>query len=130
MNDIRLGPIETRFANLIWDNEPLSSGALVKLCEQALRWKKSTTYTVLRRLCQRGLFQNDGGTVRSLLSKNDFYALQSETFVQETFEGSLPRFLAAFSSRKKLSDQEIDALQKFIDERRGVTCSPRSFRLC
>lgn len=119
MNDIRLGPIETRFANLIWDNEPLSSGALVKLCEQALRWKKSTTYTVLRRLCQRGLFQNDGGTVRSLLSKNDFYALQSETFVQETFEGSLPKFLAAFSTRKKLSDQEIDALQKFIDERRG-----------
>lgn len=119
MNEIRLGPIETRFANLIWANEPLSSGALVKLCEQALGWKKSTTYTVLRRLCQRGLFQNDGGTVRSLLSKTEFYALQSEAFVQETFEGSLPKFLAAFSSRKKLSDQEIDALQKFIDERRG-----------
>lgn len=119
MNEIRLGPIETRFANLIWANEPLSSGALVKLCEQALGWKKSTTYTVLRRLCQRGLFQNDGGTVRSLLSKAEFYALQSEAFVQETFEGSLPKFLAAFSSRKKLSDQEIDALQKFIDERGG-----------
>lgn len=119
MNEIRLGPIETRFANLIWANEPLSSGALVKLCEQALGWKKSTTYTVLRRLCQRGLFQNDGGTVRSLVSKNEFYALQSEAFVQETFEGSLPKFLAAFSSRKKLSDQEIDALQKFIDKRMG-----------
>lgn len=119
MNDIRLGPVETRFANVIWEHEPLSSGALVKLCEEELHWKKSTTYTILRRLCERGLFQNVNGTVSSLLSKEEFYALQSETFVEETFGGSLPKFLAAFSRRKTLSDQEIAALQKFIDERRG-----------
>lgn len=119
MSDIRLGPVETRFANVIWDHEPLSSGALVKLCEEELHWKKSTTYTILRRLCERGLFQNVNGTVSSLLSKEEFYALQSETFVEETFGGSLPKFLAAFSRRKTLSDQEIAALQKFIDERRG-----------
>lgn len=119
MSDIRLGPVETRFANVIWEHEPLSSGALVKLCEEELHWKKSTTYTILRRLCERGLFQNVNGTVSSLLSKEEFYALQSETFVEETFGGSLPKFLAAFSRRKTLSDQEIAALQKFIDERRG-----------
>ena len=119
MNDIRLGPVETRFANLIWAQEPLSSGALVKLCEKELRWKKSTTYTILRRLCERGLFQNTNGTVSSLLSKEEFYALQSETFVEETFGGSLPKFLAAFARRKTLSDQEIQALQQFIDERKG-----------
>lgn len=119
MSDIRLGPVETRFANVIWAHEPLSSGALVKLCEEELHWKKSTTYTILRRLCERGLFQNVNGTVSSLLSKEEFYALQSETFVEETFGGSLPKFLAAFSRRKTLSDQEIAALQKFIDERRG-----------
>lgn len=119
MNDIRLGPVETRFANVIWEHEPLSSGALVKLCEEELHWKKSTTYTILRRLCERGLFQNVNGTVSSLLSKEEFYALQSETFVEETFGGSLPKFLAAFSRRKTLSDQEIAVLQKFIDERRG-----------
>ena len=119
MNDIRLGPVETRFANLIWAQEPLSSGALVKLCEKELSWKKSTTYTILRRLCERGLFQNTNGTVSSLLSKEEFYALQSETFVEETFGGSLPKFLAAFARRKTLSDQEIQALQQFIDERKG-----------
>lgn len=118
MADTRLGAVETRFANLIWAHEPLSSGELVKLCQQELHWKKSTTYTVLRRLCERGLFRNDGGTVTSLLSKEQFTAMQSEQFVEETFEGSLPRFLAAFSTRRKLSDEEIDALQALIDKLR------------
>lgn len=116
MADTRLGAVETRFADLIWAHEPLSSGELVKLCQQELHWKKSTTYTVLRRLCERGLFRNDSGTVTSLLSKEQFTAMQSEQFVEETFEGSLPRFLAAFSTRRKLSQEEIDALQAFIDK--------------
>lgn len=118
MADMRLGVVETRFADLIWENEPISSGELVKLCEQALNWKKSTTYTVLRRLCERGVFSNDKGTVTSLISKDELNAMQSEKFVEDTFDGSLPRFLAAFSTRKKLSDSEISELQKFIDKMR------------
>jgi predicted transcriptional regulator len=115
----KLGAMETRFAELIWDNEPISSGELVKLCERELDWKKSTTYTMLRRLCQRGIFQNKGGAVSSLMSRQEFNALQSERFVEETFDGSLPQFLAAFTMRKKLSPKEIDELQKLIDEKRG-----------
>lgn len=118
MTDTKLGVVETRFAALIWDNEPISSGELVKLCEQELHWKKSTTYTILRRLCERGIFQNINGTVTSQLSKDEFNAVQSEKFVKETFDGSLPRFLTAFTMRKKLSDEEINELQKFIDEMR------------
>lgn len=110
--------MENRFADLIWAHEPITSGELVKLCEQELHWKKFTTYTVLRRLCERGIFRNDNGTVTSLLSKEQFSAMQSEQFVEETFEGSLPRFLAAFSTRRKLSDEEIDALQALIDKLR------------
>ncbi len=118
MADTRLGAMETRFANLIWDNEPLPSGELVKLCEKELSWKKSTTYTILRRLCERGIFQNNDGIVTSLMSKKEFNALQSEKFVEETFDGSLPKFLIAFSMRKKLSEKEIAELQAFIDQYR------------
>ena len=99
-----------------WD---FPSGDLVKLCDKEFSWKKSTTYTMLRRLCERGIFQNEGGTVSSVLSKQEFNALQSEKFVEETFDGSLPQFLAAFTLRKKLSEKEINELQKLIDEKRG-----------
>ncbi|NLA87141.1 MAG: BlaI/MecI/CopY family transcriptional regulator [Clostridiales bacterium] len=118
MADIRLGAVETRFADLIWDNEPLSSGELVKLCEKELSWKKSTTYTILRRLCERGIFQNEGGAVTSLISKSEWGALQSEKFLEESFDGSLPAFLTAFATRNRLSESEIDELQKLIDESR------------
>ena len=118
MTDYRLGEIEMRFAELIWQNEPVASGDLVKLAEKALCWKKTTTYTILRRLCEREIFQNKDSVVTSLLSKEEFLAGQSEKFVEETFSGSLPHFLAAFSSRKKLSDKEIDEIQHFIDEHR------------
>ena len=118
MNDQKLGAIESRFADLIWQNEPVSSTELVKLAQAELDWKKSTTYTVLKRLCDRGLFQNANGTVTSLLSRDAFYSLQSEKFVEETFSGSLPAFLAAFTSRKKLTDTEISQLQTMIDEMR------------
>ena len=119
MEDYKLGVMETKFAELMWDNEPISSGELVKLCEKELTWKKSTTYTMLLRLIDRGIFQNKDGMVTSLISRQEFSALQSEKFVEETFGGSLPQFLAAFTMRKKLSDNEINELQKLIDEKRG-----------
>lgn len=119
MPEYRLGEMERRFAEIIWENEPLSSGELVKLCEKKLSWKKSTTYTILHRLCDRGLFQNEGGVVTSLVSKDDFFAGQSERYVQETF-GSLPKFLAAFTRTKKLSAKEIEEIERIIDaNRRG-----------
>lgn len=118
MGELTMGAIETRFAEMIWQREPISSTELVKLAAQELGWKKSTTYTVLRRLCERGIFQNQDGTVTSRVSKQEFYAVQSEKFVEETFFGSLPAFLAAFTTRKKLSDREIAELQALIDQNR------------
>lgn len=119
MEDYKLGAIESRFADLIWQHAPLPSGELVKLCQQELSWKKSTTYTVLKKLCDRGLFRNEHGTVSAVLSREEFQALQSERFVEETFDGSLPAFLAAFTSRKKLSPEEAAQLQRLIDQSRG-----------
>ena len=116
MDDYKLGQMEARFAEMIWDRAPVASGELVKQCEQAFGWKKSTTYTMLKRLCQRGLFENSGGQVRIMVSQADYAALQSEQFVEETFAGSLPRFLAAFTRHKKLSAEEIGELQKLIDD--------------
>lgn len=112
--DWKLGKMEARFAELIWAHAPISSGDLVKLCGQELEWKKSTTYTILRRLCQRGIFQNEDGTVSPLLSREEVRLRQSEEFLEETFQGSLPRFLAAFASRKPLTDEEIRELEALI----------------
>lgn len=119
MTQYRLGEAEAAFAALIWDNEPLSSSRLVELCARELEWKKSTTYTVLRRLCQKGIFQNENGVVTSRVSREELVARQSEAFVDEAFGGSLPRFLAAFTRRKKLSEEEVAQLQRLIDENRG-----------
>ena len=113
-----LAPIETQFARLIWAHAQLASGELVKLCETHLGWKKSTTYTVLRRLCDRGLFRNDGGTVTAVVSREEYENRQSTSFVAENYGGSLPRFLAAFSAGKKLSAEEVEALQALIDAQR------------
>ncbi len=115
MEQYKLGDMEKKFAQIIWDNAPISSGELVKLCQAQLDWKKSTTYTMLRRLCQRGIFVNDGGTVRTLVSRDDFYAAQSRQFVNDTFSGSLPGFLTAFAKKQRLSQQEIDEIQALID---------------
>ena len=115
MEEMKLGVIEARFADIIWAHEPLSSGELVKLCEKELDWKKSTTYTVLKKLCERGIFINEKGTVYSRISRQDFYALQSERFVEDTFEGSLPAFIAAFTKRKRLSEEEVAAIRKMIE---------------
>lgn len=115
MSDKKMGLLESKFADFIWNNEPIASGQLVKMAEKELRWKSTTSYTVLKRLCERGIFQNQGGTVTSLISREEFYALQSKRFVDETFDGSLPAFLAAFGSGKKMSDAEIEDLKKIID---------------
>lgn len=119
MDDFRLGTIEMRFADMIWDREPLSSGELVKLCAKELSWKKSTTYTVLRKLCDRGLFQNVDGTVTSRITRQEYRSLQSQSFLEENFSGSLPLFLTAFSARRKLTEEEIGQLQQLIDSQRG-----------
>ena len=118
MADYKLGEVESVFADIIWSNEPLSSRRLAELAQERLNWKRTTTYTVLKRLCDRELFQNKDSIVTSLVSREEFYARQSEQFVEETFQGSLPAFLAAFGSRKQLSDAEIDELQKIIDAMR------------
>jgi predicted transcriptional regulator len=119
MADYKLGPVETRFADIIWNNAPLTTGQLVKLCTDTLEWKRTTTYTVLKKLCEKGIFKTENSIVTALISKREFEGLQSQQFVEETFRGSLPAFLTAFSSRKKLSEQEIDELQRLIDSMRG-----------
>ena len=119
MQDLKLGTVESRFADIIWENEPISSGQLVKLCGQQLDWKKSTTYTMLKRLCERGLFQNEKGMVSALMTKEEFGAAQSEKIIEESFDGSLPAFIAAFASRKRLSSDDVDEIQKMIDSYRG-----------
>ncbi len=118
MHELRMAPVETQFAEIIWANEPLTSPELVRLAEESLGWKKSTTYTVLRRLCDRGIFQNQGGVVTSLLSRADYDTAQSRQFVEDSFSGSLPAFITAFTRRKKLTDDEISQLQKLIEQNR------------
>ena len=118
MAEYRLGEVEMKFADIIWENEPIASGELVKLSEQKLNWKKSTTYTILKRLCEREIFQNVDGVVSSLISKEQFQLKKSEEFLEENYGGSLPSFVAAFASRKKLSKEEIDSLRKIIEESR------------
>lgn len=114
MSELQMGTIESRFADIIWQHEPVSTTELVKYSEEQLKWKKTTTYTVLKRLCEKGIFQNNEGTVTSVLSRKEFYALQSEKFVEETFQGSLPAFLAAFTARKALSPEEVAHLRRMI----------------
>lgn len=119
MDDLHLGAVEARFADLIWKYEPLSSRALVALCGEELGWKKSTTYTVLKRLCDKGIFQNENGTVTSRMTKEEYAAAQSEKFVADTFGGSLPAFLAAFTKRKKLSETELAEIQDMMHRMGG-----------
>ena len=116
MERYKLGDMEKKFADLILANAPIRSGELAKLCLEAFGWKRTTTYTMLKRLCERKLFVNEKGLVSVLMTKEAFQAAQGEQFVNETFGGSLPLFLAAFSRRKKLSQKEIQELKKMIDE--------------
>ena len=118
MNELKLGAVESRFADIIWQNEPLSPGQLVKMAEEEFTWKRTTTYTILKRLCDRGIFQNRDRIITSRISREEFYAMQSEKFVDETFHGSLPAFLTAFGSRKKLSGEEVEELKQVIESMR------------
>ena len=115
MEERKLGPVELRFAELIWENAPISSGELVKLCARELEWKKSTTYTVLKKLCDRGIFQNQDGIVTSIVSRQEFQSRQSRRFVEDTFSGSLPAFIAAFADGGNLTDRDISEIRKMID---------------
>ena len=115
MNDLKLGVIETRFADIIWNNAPINSGELVKKSFETLGWKKSTTYTVLKKLCEKGIFSNDNSVVTVKISREDFCSLQSEQFLEETFDGSLPSFIAAFTRKKNLKPEEIDEIRRLID---------------
>ena len=106
---------EYRFCLILWEHEPVSSGELVKLCEKSLQWKKSTTFTVIRRLCDRGVIKNENSVVTSLVSREQVQRKESRDFVDKTFDGSLPGFIAAFTSGKKLSREEADELKALID---------------
>ena len=115
MADFEIGAVQERFADLVWANEPVPSGELVKICEKELNWKKPTTYTVLRKMCEKGLFKNENGVVTSLVSKEEFYSRKSEQIVSESYDGSLPAFIAAFISRRELTIAEADEIQSMID---------------
>ena len=108
MDNMELGEVQLRFAELVWHYAPLPSGELVKICQRELNWKKPTTYTVLRKLCENGL-------VSVVMTQEQFYAARSEQFVEDAFDGSLPAFITAFTSRKKLSAAEVDEIQRMID---------------
>ena len=116
MADLQMGALESRFADIIWSNEPLTSSELARRSEEALGWKKTTSFTVLKRLCDKGIFQNIKGTVTSLLSREEYYAKQSQKFVEDTFQGSLPAFLAAFTSGKALTKEEVAQLRRMVAE--------------
>ncbi len=118
MSDLTLGVVEERFAELIWQHEPIGSRALAELCERELSWKRPTTYNVLRKLCEKGIFQNVDGVVSSRISREAFFAMRGEQFVAQSYGGSLPAFIAAFTARNRLSQEEADAIQKLIDEAR------------
>ena len=106
---------EYRFCLILWEHEPVPSGKLVELCKENLGWSKATTYTVIRRLSERGVLKNENTIVSSLISKEEAQKSRLEAMVEETFEGSMPAFIAAFSKSKKLSRQEVDQLQALID---------------
>lgn len=116
MVNLQLGMAESRFADIVWEKQPVSTKELVELSYEAFEWKKTTTYTVLKRLCDKGIFLNENGTVRALISRSEFYSARSEQFVQESFNGSLPAFLAAFTAGKTLTAEEVDYLRKMVDE--------------
>jgi len=120
MNAYKLTESEEKFAELIWQNGPIGSGDLVKLSEEEMNWKKSTTYTVLKKLCDKGIFKNENAIVSSLINKDEYYAKQSIRFVEDTFGGSLPKFLTAFIGGGRLSKHQAEELKRLIDEHKEV----------
>lgn len=115
---MKLGAVESRFADIVWWEAPVTTAELVKICGEELDWKRTTTYTVLKKFCQRGMFQSENGMVTALITRQEYYDRESEAFVEENFDGSLPAFLVAFTRRKKLTDEEIAQLERLIQENR------------
>jgi len=109
---------EYRFCLILWEHEPVKSKELVRLCQEQLGWKSTTTYTIIKRLSERGILKNENTIVTSLVSKDQVQAAEIDELVEKKFEGSLPAFLAAFARHQKLSDREVDALQAMIDQYR------------
>lgn len=120
MTGLKLCESDYRFMCVIWDNEPLSSGQLVELCLEKLGWKKSTTYTVLKKMCEKGFAQNEGSVVTALVPRDQVQAYASEHFVEHTFGGSLPGFLASFLGGRTISEQEAAELKRLIDQHKEV----------
>ena len=116
MPEIQLGVIEARYADMIWNNEPVSTSELVKLTAVEFNWKRTTAHNVLRRLIDKGLFKNENGIVTSLISKEEFYSMHSKKYVDDTFSGSLPAFIAAFTKNTRLTAKEAETIRKMIDE--------------
>ncbi|MFP3153106.1 BlaI/MecI/CopY family transcriptional regulator [Lachnospiraceae bacterium ZAX-1] len=115
MDEYKLGEMETRFADIIWENAPINSGELVRLAGDILNWKKSTTYTMLRRLVDRGIFKNDNALVSVVKTRDEFLSGQSCRYIDDTFGGSLPRFITSFVSGRKLSDKQLEEIKCLID---------------
>lgn len=109
---------EYRFCLILWEHEPVTTTQLVQLCREKLEWKRTTTYTVIKRLCERGVLSNDGGVVTSLVSKEQAQAAELDELVEKKFEGSIPAFVAAFGRRQKLSQEDVEQLQQLIDRYR------------
>ena len=118
MEHLRLAEGEYRFARIVWENEPLPSGKLVELSQKELGWKKSTTYTVLKKLVERGVLRNENAVVTAVIPQEEILREESRAVVERTFEGSLPSFLAHFMGGKTISDDEADALKAIIDQYR------------
>ena len=116
MSDLHMGMAESRFAEIIWNDEPIRTADLTRKAAQELKWKKTTSYTVLKRLCEKGIFRNADGIVTSVISREHFYAMQSQRFVEETFSGSLPAFLAAFTRTRALSGKERQKILAIIEK--------------
>ena len=115
MSDLTMGPVENRFAQLIWNNEPITAAQLAKLADAELKWKKTTAYTALKRLCDKGIFRNEGGTVTAVLSREEYQARQSRKFLDDTCGGSIPTFLAAFTKKRELSKKDLDDIRNMLD---------------
>lgn len=118
MAHYELGELQERFADIVWEHEPIASGDLAKICEKELNWKRPTTYTVLRKLCEKGLIKNEDGIVVSAITRDQYYSNRSRSIIDKSFGGSLPAFIVAFTSGRKLTQTEIDELQQMIDRYR------------
>lgn len=115
MNIPKIHESEYRFCLIMWEHEPVTAAELARLCNEQLEWKRTTTYTVIKRLAERGVLKNENGTITSIVSKDEAQACEIGELVEKKFEGSLPAFIAAFTRQQKLTDKELDEVQRMID---------------